>query len=500
MRFVALIAATAGLLHCDTRCVPCHARQVNSYGRTGMGRSIADVTNEPTPGREITHPLSGTTFRVATRSGKSVHEAFRDGKRAVYAPIWAIGSGNQGKSYVHRVQDSLFQSPVSWYTQRKSYDLSPGFETDRTPDFFRPITPECLFCHAAALQHRPGTQNRYVESSLRPESIGCDRCHGPIDEHLATPKKGTILNPARLDPERRDAVCEQCHLSGKARIPNTQRQFTDFRPGMSLEDVFSVYVRQAPTDPNGLKVVSHSEQMALSRCFLESRPKLWCATCHDPHAEPSDKVTWYREKCLDCHSGQKSATHEVRVGKDCAGCHMPRVAAYDGGHTAFHDHRIRVRAERASLNQPAGLRAWREPAVPLRNRNLGLAYISAGSKTGDEQQLLTGYELLGAQQSDGAVETARGLMLLRLNKAAEATHKFRRAVDDDPNDSTRRYNLAVALFSAGDRAGAMHQLETAIALEPMLEDAYILAAEIQPNRASEWKQRYLKLAPQRLFR
>jgi Flp pilus assembly protein TadD len=91
-------------------------------------------------------------------------------------------------------------------------------------------------------------------------------------------------------------------------------------------------------------------------------------------------------------------------------------------------------------------------------------------------------------------------MLLRFNKAIEATHTFRRAVDEDPNDSTRRYNLAVALFSAGDRAGAMHQLETAIALEPMLEEAYVLAAEIQPNRASEWKQRYLKLAPQRLFR
>jgi Flp pilus assembly protein TadD len=79
---------------------------------------------------------------------------------------------------------------------------------------------------------------------------------------------------------------------------------------------------------------------------------------------------------------------------------------------------------------------------------------------------------------DGAVETARGLVLLRMGKVGDAVNAFRRAVDEDPEDSTRRLNLAAALFAAGDRAEAKRNAERAIELEPMLEDAHALLAEL----------------------
>lgn len=495
MRLVPLIAAMTGVLIADNRCLPCHPAQVKSYASTGMGRSIVPAAGEPAS--VFTHASSGTTFRVETGRGGVRHSASRNTWRAAYPIAWTIGSGNQGKSYIHRLQDALFQSPVSWFTHRGAYDLSPGFENDRAPDFFRPVTAECLFCHAGDARPRAGTQNRYLDPPFQPAAIGCNRCHGDPAAHLADPGKKTILNPVRLAPEGRDAVCEQCHLSGEARILNPGREFADFRPGMVLEEVFTVYVGAPREQGEALKVVSHSEQMALSRCFVESKSKMWCGSCHDPHSEPLDKVSWFRKKCVACHAGQNIVAHQKKAGGHCAGCHMPQVPSSDGGHTAFHDHWIRRSGEQPAPGQPGGLRAWREPAHGLRNRNLGLASISAGTKSGNSSLMMNGFRMLGSEPADGAVETARGLILLRMNKTTEAVSSFRRAVEEAPEDSTRRYNLAVALAAAGNRAEAMRNIEEAIRLEPLMEDAYALAAEIDPKRATEWKQRYLRLAPQR---
>ena len=101
--------------------------------------------------------------------------------------------------------------------------------------------------------------------------------------------------------------------------------------------------------------------------------------------------------------------------------------------------------------------------------------------------------MLGSAPADGAVETARGLVLLQSNKVSEAVKAFRRAAEEQPQDSTRRLNLAAALLAAGERVEAGRHAERAIELEPLLEDAYALLAEIQPQRADYWKDRDRKL-------
>ena len=258
---------------------------------------------------------------------------------------------------------------------------------------------------------------------------------------------------------------------------------------MRMEDVFSVYVK----DSAGFKVVSHSEQMARSRCFLESGRAMWCGTCHDPHQEPADKVSWYRAKCLGCHADP----HEGNKGDDCAGCHMPATHAYDGGHTAFHDHLIRAKPARASPPTGSALRPWREPEDKFRNRNLGLAYIGAGSKTGDTRQISKGFQLLDSAAGDGAVETARGWVLLKTGRSARSGQAFRHAVDEKPKDSTRRLNLAAALLAWRERLRGEAKRGAAIALEPLLEDAYDCLQRSNRNAPAYWKQRYLELVPQR---
>jgi hypothetical protein len=481
----------------DSQCRSCHPAQTAGYAKSGMAQSMSRPVAETAPNRQFRHVASGTQLRVGWQSGRMIHTIERSDGTESHPIAWAIGSGKHGKSYLLQIGDAIFQSPLSWYSTRKDWGASPGFENDSRLSFFRPITTDCLSCHSQEARPVRATLNRYLDPPFDGPTIGCIRCHGDPALHLSRPERQNIINPGRLDPDRRDAICEQCHLSGEARIPNPNKDFADFRPGMRLEEVFTVYVRTSPGDPNGLKVVSHSEQMTRSRCFLESNSRMWCGTCHDPHREPEDKAAWYRQKCVTCHSNAASLEHEKQRGRDCAGCHMPAVQSYDGGHAAFHDHWIRRERVKPKPDVEIRLRAWRNPDRLFSDRNLGLAYISAGS-TGDPKLLREGMSLLPPAPADGVVETARGFVFLRMRNIPQAILAFRRAWKERPNDSTRCLNLAAALLASGDRGEAKEKAERAIALEPLLEDAYAILAEIEPQQSASWKARYMKLAGRKL--
>ena len=470
-----------------------------------MGRSVTAPNVEAQVERSWRHAASGRMAGVAWKNGALIHTLADAGRRASHEAAYAIGSGNHGKSYLIRVGDSLFQSPLAWYAEHRSWDFSPGYGENPAPDFYRPVTMECLFCHAGDARAIRGSQNRYLDPPFAAAAIGCARCHGDPSRHLAEPRPGTILNPAKLPPVFRDSVCESCHLSGEARVLNPGRQFSDFRPGMILEEVFSVYVPAKSAANRSLKVVSHSEQLAASACATASE-RLWCGTCHDPHREPgeSERPGWYRAKCLGCHGGEATAQHQARRGDDCARCHMPRAKPYDGGHTAFTDHRIRRSPEKEAPSEAQEtLRAWREPPEPLRTRNLALAYLGSSQTSRSLWRYREGVRLINSianAQADGAVAVVVGLQFMRQNEPVRAVSWLRRASLEEPENSLRHLTLAAALAGAGQKDAAGREAREAIRLEPLLEDAYTLLAEVEPEQAGYWKRQYAKLVPQRLPR
>ena len=79
-------------------------------------------------------------------------------------------------------------------------------------------------CHAGRMNPIPQERNRFDEKKPFHElAIGCERCHGPGKKHIHFHEEnhcrlGTnvdpIVNPEKLSPELRDAVCYQCHLQG----------------------------------------------------------------------------------------------------------------------------------------------------------------------------------------------------------------------------------------------------------------------------------------------
>lgn len=445
------------------------------YAQSGMARSLARPAEGP--GGSFTHALSGSRFSIVPGAAGLRMRLDRAGLSAEYPVAFAIGSGAQGHSYVVQIGDYLFQAPASYYTSRRAWDVSPGYERDRFPDFDRPITSECLFCHAGRTW------------PLLAEAISCERCHGPAEAHRARPLASNIVNPVRLPPRARDSVCEQCHLAGEARVPNPGRTFQDFTPGRELEEVFSVYRKPAG---DNFKVVSQVEQLALSRCARESGGRMWCGSCHNPHETTAD----YRQRCLTCH-GQARLSKHPAPADDCIGCHMPRHASSDVAHTSFTDHRILRRPRSANEAAPPQLVAWHSPPPTLVRRNQGLAYISVGERDQAAPLLNEGFRLLAGLEKESArdpdVLAALGLVLLRKGRSAEALRMFEQAARAEPS-ARNLLNLAVAQ----DSAAAIRNLERAIDLDPSLERAYTLLAEKQPQRRQELLERYLRFNPQSL--
>ncbi|MGD0298809.1 MAG: multiheme c-type cytochrome [Bryobacteraceae bacterium] len=225
-----LLAAPALLFLClatsraQEPCARCHPSEVAAFERSPMGRSIGppSVFDEG----HIVHKLSASTITIQKHDSQLEHRLERRGVVAKYPVAYSVGAGIVGYSYLVRLGRYLFQSPVSYYTQTKSWDLTPGYETDSHLDFTHQISSGCLFCHTGSVDLVKGTDNQFGDPPFTP--ISCERCHGSAAAHLKNPGPGSIVNPAKLAPDRRDSVCEQCHLEGDTRILNPGRDWWDF--------------------------------------------------------------------------------------------------------------------------------------------------------------------------------------------------------------------------------------------------------------------------------
>lgn len=473
-------------------CRDCHAKEVDGYAQSKMAHSMRIGAREPAGVVRV----PGTTIRMYSDRQGSWQTLESHGSTNTYHVDYVIGSGTHASGYIVKLANHLFQSPVAYYRSREAYDLAPGYAGKPDPDFTRPIAEGCIFCHAGSFDAVAGTVNEYGKTPFTHLAIGCDRCHGNTAAHLANPSDTNIVNPTHLDPAARDSVCEQCHLIGAARVLNPGKRFTDFEAGRPLEETFTIYRNVPPPGATaGFRVISHSEQLALSKCARSSGGRLWCGTCHDPHQEPAKPIAYYRQKCLECHAKTSFAADHPSRSSDCIACHMPKRAPNDGGHTAFTDHRIERYPQSADQSNaanppPASLAPWRQPPSELATRNLGIASVDVGLEKRSPKLIVDGYRMLTAVQQqfpqDSEMFNTMGIALFAAKQFDEAAQAFELAVHFDSQSSPKEASLGQAYLALGDHGLAEQHLERAMMLDPLnLSAAGVLINAYNQNGEGE---------------
>jgi Flp pilus assembly protein TadD len=307
----------------------------------------------------------------------------------------------------------------------------------------------------------PGTNNHYQGLPFLHGGITCESCHGDTQEHVRTAGKAAVINPAKLDADRRDSICVSCHLEGDTSVEHRGRSVASFKPGERIEDYISyfVYAGTSLTD----RGVSEIEQLSLSQCKRSSRDSMSCMSCHDPHYSPAagERAGFYRNKCLACHSEAKFATTHYPGTPDCTSCHMPTSKAQNIPHVAWTDHRIRQHP--AQLESLEGAPTNPELVSFLGRdapaRDLALAYYNLTADGKISEAAKAGSLLLTVQKSeppDSAVLTALGFLARSMGMSAtQSADYYREALKLDPLNLLAANNLATLLARAGKLSEAV---------------------------------------------
>ena len=509
-------------------CVECHLEISEDYfSQHPMGKSV-QLTSELTEFAQSSLPADiaafGRDYSVTLESGLLKQtESMRDEHGLIYEQScrvdFAVGSGTRGYSFVTVNNGSLYQAPLTWYSQKQTWDLSPGYDHSEHPRFSRRISDGCITCHTGNANRLPNEADRFQQPVFLEATIGCERCHGPGAQHVAfqsgeskSVKRDQIVNPGKLEASRRDSVCYQCHLHGRDRILRNSRSEYDFRPGDRLSDIWVTFVNKPALDASSsqFEAVSQVEQMVASRCYKESKGKLGCISCHNPHRTPleSERVEFYRRSCLQCHADAGHGckvpitTRQKKSPEDsCIQCHMPPSSTIDVPHTAHTDHRVLRSYELPATvsSTPPDLDIFEPTTQPVSRDDLRRAYaLKLEKNIHSKSDAIEAMNLLAPSinnvDDDSQAYIAAARLLIRLGDFQAARLLAERAIKVQPDNESALDVYAIIAETQGDYDLALSSLERIIKRAPwnwqlQAQKARLLSSMQKNEQAIEaWKE------------
>lgn len=519
-------------------CRSCHNDIYQTFIQTGMGESFNLATREKSAADFSKHHVVYDRFAdlyyhpFFKNDSLYIMEYRMQGKDTVHKRIervdYIVGSGQHTNSHMMNVNGYLYQLPLTWYAQKKKWDLPPGFENGHNVRFNRAIGFECMSCHNALPGFEDHSLNKFTKI---PRGIDCERCHGPGEVHVkeklagnrvdtATQIDYTIVNPRKLPWERQIDVCQRCHLQGNA-VLKAGKTFRDFRPGKNLADYMDIYMPKYKGHEDEFIMASHAQRLQMSKCFLSSveakdpgvqhdtrsTHSLTCITCHNPHV--SVKVTGHQvfnNACGRCHDMQSSckADPHLRMEKNnnCVACHMPKSGTIDIPHVTVTDHWIRVPADKkesSRVKEFAGIYCINHPQSDVDTRTR--AYLSYYEKFEGESQSLDSaahYLSLVRKDQPGYLDTRIHYLFLKKDEPSIAElartlepsqindpwtcYRIGQAYHDmqDMSLAGRWYSRAVEL--SGDNLDFMNKLGAVyIELDRLDEGMQVLQRSLEKN-------------------
>lgn len=369
-----------------TTCVNCHGNKHETFIHTGMGQSFGPATKNKSAAKFSAHAAvydkvldfyykpywDNDTLKILEYRLEGKDTVHQFSQRIDYI----VGSGQHTNSHLYLSGAYLFQAPLTWYAQKQQWDLPPGFEMGANTRFSRKIGLECMSCHNSLPDFELGSENKFTNI---PGGISCERCHGPGSVHVdqkmagimvdtATSIDYSIVNPRKLPIDLQFDICQRCHLQGNA-VLREDKSFFDFKPGMPLSEIMTVFLPRYENDEEHFIMASHADRLKMSACFIASNKGkekirynssgLTCITCHNPHVSVKETgKEIFNNACLNCHTGsgkQEVCTEKkekrMAVKNNCVSCHMPSSGSVDIPHVSIHDHYIRKPKPQKNLEE-----------------------------------------------------------------------------------------------------------------------------------------------------
>lgn len=313
----------------DQACADCHRKEFEAHQRSGHSHTAIRMEESSLAERlaqagsyQDSRRKQNWSFQLD--QGKFLVKDENHPTMPALTVTWLLGSGTHAQTAI-AVEERRRQGVElrwSWLANRNGLGLTPDHEPydvynrNSIECFGRPMNTAdvlaCLGCHMT-VGPPPGASLR---TDFFVPNVGCERCHGPRQQHvdLAKQGRGNEIKPLinYRDAEEYIAACAECHRDASDMTGHEQpHELVRFQP-------------------YGLKK---------SACYLMSDGQLSCANCHDPHDATSHDRELYKKQCQSCHRESQFSICPIQPQGDCIECHMPAVEWTAG--IKFHDHWIR---------------------------------------------------------------------------------------------------------------------------------------------------------------